>query len=655
MHRRGRWLVVLGAIATVVIVAVIVGFKLYRDKLTVALPDYPPISKVEWLEQGWKEPEREWFHHANQGTQTFNMPYEWFVALEQPRISLVGDVGRLSDSTYLDRFGFIPGATKGGENQLPVGFARGDIARNEIMLRADTTPWINPETKAQMAPIGLTCAACHTGRLTYRQTTLLVDGGPALTDLGKFRQALGISVLFTRLVPGRFSRFANNVLGEDATPEAKAALRKQLDEVWDQFNSIRKLDKKVARDSVDEGYGRLDALNRIGNQVFSISLGAPDNYAATTAPVNYPHIWDTSWFDWVQYNASIEQPMVRNAGEALGVSALINLTRPDRGLYYSVVQVRRLAEMEKLIAGPRQPADKEGVTGLRSPRWPESILGPIDRTLAGKGAALYDELCKGCHLPPVGAKAFWDSDAWRPTPFGQRHLHVKLIDIKHIGTDPAQAQDMKDRVVAVPGVLGIKSNSFGPALGELVEKAVTHWYDTQSPPVPPEERDAMNGYRPNGIQAPLAYKVRPLNGVWATPPFLHNGSVPNVYALLSPVSERPGSFYLGRREFDPVCMGYQLTATVRPADKPDERCLAARVGSELLAFNGGSEMDTTIRGNRNTGHEFNDGPRENGIIGRKLKPDERRALVEFLKTDCVNGPPKEPTACDFADQAAKAR
>jgi hypothetical protein len=38
-----------------------------------------------------------------------------------------------------------------------------------------------------------------------------------------------------------------------------------------------------------------------------------------------------------------------------------------------------------------------------------------------------------------------------------------------------------------------------------------------------------------------------------------------------------------------------------------------------------------LRGNRNTGHEFNNGRHENGIIGPKLSPDERRALVEFLK------------------------
>ena len=51
------------------------------------------------------------------------------------------------------------------------------------------------------------------------------------------------------------------------------------------------------------------------------------------------------------------------------------------------------------------------------------------------------------------------------------------------------------------------------------------------------------------------YKARPHEGVWATPPFLHNGSVPNLYQLLSPVSERSKRFFVGRREFDPVKVG----------------------------------------------------------------------------------------------------
>jgi hypothetical protein len=168
---------------------------------------------------------------------------------------------------------------------------------------------------------------------------------------------------------------------------------------------------------------------------------------------------------------------------------------------------------------------------------------------------------------------------------------------------------MQNRRVAIPPSLGITSDEFGPALGQLVEFTVNHWYDAQQPPIAAAVREQMNGNRPSAVRAQLAYKVRPLSGVWATPPYLHNGSVPNVYALLSPVAERPKTFYLGNREYDPVNLGY-LT---------DE-------------FPGGFEFDTTIRGNSNSGHEFSDDRSKEGVIGRAISPDERRALIEYLKT-----------------------
>jgi hypothetical protein len=599
MTRRSKiWI---GA-AVLLAVGVAFGVKTFREKLMVHLPDYPPIQKAVWLDQNWSEKDRQWYHHANQGTLTFSIPYEWFVALEQPKLSL-GAIGLLSDSTYLDKYGFIPSSTEGNKDELPVGFARGGPLRD-----VDGKPWLNPQTKKDLTGIGLTCAACHTGRFAYQQTTVLIDGGPALLDLGQLRQGVGLSVLFTRLLPFRFSRFADRVLGPGADDGAKAELRAQLDKVWEGFDKVRKLDQKVADRTLEEGFGRLDALNRIGNQVFALALRNDENYAGTSAPVHFPRIWDASWFDWVQYNGSIERPMVRNAGEALGVAAMINLTDPKQELFESGVQVQELFDIEQLLAG-KQPNAENGFNGLKSPKWPADILPKIDEELAAEGAELYRSICQDCHLSPVGSKEFWESKRWLdPNSFGERYLKMELIDITHIGTDPAQAEDMKNRKVATPSNLGIKSTEFGGALGQLVEKMVDHWYDSQTPPVPQDRRDKMNGYRDNGIQAPLKYKVRPLNGVWATPPYLHNGSVPTIYALLSPVSERPTTFYLGNREYDPEKVGYKYEG-----------------------FTEGFKFDTTIRGNHNTGHEFSD-DKKPGVIGRFLKPDERRALIEFLKT-----------------------
>lgn len=576
--------------------------KLYKE-IHVALPDYPQTKATVWLDQKLSKQQSGWFYHADQGTRTFHIPYEWFAALERPVVSplLWSTVGDFNDPTYLNKYGFIIDTIEPGKPSLPIGFAHGGP-----MLQDSGEPWLNPQTRKAMTGIGLTCAACHTGSFTYKDKTVVIDGGPALIDLYKLTQGLGVALLFTRYAPGRFDRFADRVLGADASSDARIALKAQLDGVLKQYKEIKDLEDKAG--GTYEGYGRLDALNRIGNQVFSLDLKNPQNYAAHAAPVHFPRIWDAPWFTWVQYDASIMQPMIRNAGEAMGVTAELNLTNDKKPLFSSSVQVQTLYEMEQMITG-NQPTAESGFTGLASPKWPKDILPPVDDKLAAEGATLYARHCQGCHLPPVGTKEFFESKRWLPpNTVGLRLLDLELIDLKHIGTDPGQAEGLATRTVAVPPNLGITTDKFGFALGEMVEKTVTAWYDSQKPPVPAAERERINGDRPNKIQAPAAYKVRPLNGIWATPPYLHNGSVPTIDALLSPVSERPTKFYLGNREYDPVKLGYH---------------------TEELA--NGFEFDTSRPGNSNRGHEFNDGGGD-GVIGQKLSPEERKALIEFIKT-----------------------
>jgi hypothetical protein len=106
-------------------------------------------------------------------------------------------------------------------------------------------------------------------------------------------------------------------------------------------------------------------------------------------------------------------------------------------------------------------------------------------------------------------------------------------------------------------------------------------------------------------KALLAYKARPLNGVWTGGPYLHNGSVPNLYELLLPVSQRTKSFYIGAWEFDPVKVGYV-----------DEE----RAGSFFF--------DTRLKGNSNAGHEYGTG--EYGTD--PFTEEEIWALVEYMKT-----------------------
>jgi hypothetical protein len=576
----------------------------HREDLTIQLPTYLNTSKVVWLEQNWTPAQREWFYHADQGTQTFGIPYEWFVALEQPTISL-SNPGLLSDATYLDRYGFIASESKPGKPELPIGFAHEHPWKN-----LDGTPMLNPQTKVPMTSLGLTCAACHTGRINYQNTSMIIDGGPALTNLALFQKTTALSLYFTRYLPFRFDRFAERVLGPGASSEAKTTLRSQLEAVVEDVNKVKALQDGVKANSIEEGYGRLDALNRIGNIVFSVDRNFDAaNFAAFSAPVHFPRIWQVSWFEWVQYNGSIQQPMTRNAGEALGVGATVSLAGAKEQLFSSSADIKTISELEQSLSGP-PPSAQTGFHGLLPPKWPDKILPPVNAELSAKGALLYKSHCEPCHLAPVSEPEFWSSNRWIPASMpGGPALDLEMIPIAHIGTDASEAEDMKARQIAGIGNLGIAATDFGTALGTVVEKTVNHWYDSQQPAVAQAVREQMNGNRPNGVRALEAYKVRPLSGIWATPPYLHNGSVPNIYALLSPVAERPTTFYLGNREYDPVNLGYRSDS-----------------------FPDGFKFDTTIRGNHNTGHEFSDEKNKPGVIGPALTPDERRQIIEYLKT-----------------------
>jgi len=87
-----------------------------------------------------------------------------------------------------------------------------------------------------------------------------------------------------------------------------------------------------------------------------------------------------------------------------------------------------------------------------------------------------------------------------------------------------------------------------------------------------------------------------LDGIWARAPYLHNGSVPTLYALLLPASQRPTAFGRGCDRFDKDLVGFVCDT--------------------------GFPFDTTLKGNGNGGHAY----------GTDVSENQRRDLVEFLKT-----------------------
>jgi hypothetical protein len=560
--------------------------------LRVDIPEYEAPGKVVQLEQGWTGQQWFQFHHTPQGTRLLR--YDWFVALEQPCLSLF-ECDLFSDATYLARFGFLaskkdPKLNPGG---LPVGFAR----------QQDFT---DPETGESYPVVGLTCAACHTGELRFDEYAVRIEGGPAMIEVAQFQKALGLALVLTQKIPGRFGRFAGRVLGENASDKDRAALT-------DKFNRV--LEAGLAeRDAADQrkiydnpaGFARTDALARIGNQVFAVDMKNDDNLAPANAAVRFPQIWDASWLSWVQYNSSIADPLVRNIGESLGVRAAAKLYGPDALEFRNSVNLPGLRVIEDLLSGPAP------FEGLRSPHWP-SVFPPLDQAKVAEGARLYKLHCEKCHLPPVeelqADLASNEPRYWRGNSLGVRLLKVKDIKVDFVGTDPLQAMDFIRRT-ADTGDLGKGTVSAAEGLSIVTGAIARKFFEMRG--IPPEEQLDWRGRRdpeePVARAEPI-YKARPLDGIWAVAPFLHNGSIPDLYALLSPQQERPATFWLGSKRFDPKRVGYE--------------------NSELK---GGYLYDTSRPGNSNKGHEFRDGPQGNGVIGPALAPEYRWALIEYLKS-----------------------
>ncbi|QAY88291.1 di-heme-cytochrome C peroxidase [Pseudomonas arsenicoxydans] len=566
------------------------------------LPTGSPAQQVHYLDQ-WSDADRQVFYFTPQGTEVKGLRYEWFRALELPF-----STQRFAAPEYLARFGFLidpaQKATPDNPGNLPVGFAR------------------HKKPGSQDEYLDITCAACHTGELRFNGQAVRIDGGSAQHVLpssvptlrgGSFGQALVASLTSTYYTPWKFERFARSVLGDDYDTR-RQQLRKDFKASLDTFVKVAWNDTHRGLYPTEEGPGRTDAFGRIANASFGDAI-SPRNYRVANAPVDYPQLWDMWTFDWVQWNGSAQQPMARNIGEALGVGATLNLFdangQPLKGddRYPSSVRLRDLHLIEQTLQR------------LKPPAWPEALLGAVDKPLAAQGRELFNENCAGCHVP----RSVQSDGRWVQ--------HLKMLPVDYIGTDPGAANNIADHRFDLsalqwdPAELAKLDVQLQPTPTEQLDLSklssarglayITAFVGNRAyldANIPLAQQPAMNGFGlPIGVRELRAYKARPLAGVWATAPFLHNGSVPSLYQLLSPQDERATTFYKGTFEYDPKHLGY------RTED-----------------FSNGFVFDTRITGNHNSGHEFRAGKRGNGVIGRLLQPQERWALLEYLKV--LGGP-----------------
>lgn len=532
---------------------------------TPVAPTAATVSdSVIFLDQGWSpELVRAWYR-TPQGSQL--VPYDWFLALEQ-----VDNDRPFRAREVIDRFRYLPqDASDGNPDGLPVGFTKGGDNQGRAWL-------------------GFTCAACHTGQVEFKGRKIRIEGGPTLGDLSPFRDAMIAAFKATLADDKKFGRFAAKV--QNPTDPAKIeALRKEVQTFLKSMASLEERSRPV----YPEGFGRLDAFTVLMNEMLGTVAGEPANYRKVVAPVSYPFLWNAPKLEWVQWNGAVQNAIARNDGEVLIVFGHAEATpKGDDVLIRSTGKIKNLIDLE------------EWTKTLAPPRWPADILGPIDTAKAEKGHEVYLKAgCATCHSdkPPYPESA--------PNKYGKTFIKVARTPLAELKTDPVMAENFLSRTAKTGKFVRLFNGAAEVPAWQMVYIGLVKLIEGDLPAAGLDDQQilAASGFRETVIPTKeelLAYKTGPLAGIWATAPFLHNGSVPSLYQLLLPPKDRVKVFHVGSREFDPKNVGFETGPS--PGSLPSSGVFEFRVN---------------VPGNSNSGHEY----------GTDLSEDDRWALVEYLKT-----------------------
>lgn len=204
---------------------------------------------------------------------------------------------------------------------------------------------------------------------------------------------------------------------------------------------------------------------------------------------------------------------------------------------------------------------------LPPPKYPLEI----DTVPAARGEQVFEQHCAGCHAS------------------GRNNRMGTVIPLDEVGTDPERT-------------LAWTLEAANAANEKVLE------FDVRRTPMSKPENPG--------------YIAMQLDGIWLRAPYLHNGSVPTLRALLEPPQCRPVSFYRGYDVLDTSNVGFvSQRCDVLDAPPPSPGCPVVEVQQGCMPEDAGWLFDTTELGNGNGGHEY----------GTDLVPDDKDALVEFLK------------------------
>ncbi len=628
------------------------------------------FREVKYLDQGWTPSDSLWFYTTTQGSDL--LPYDFFIVLEQeksqeafrspenmnryrylPQNATPSNpdalpVGMVQD-TYLGKryMGFTCAACHTSQ-----------VNYNGVGIRIDGGP-AAADMDTFMKDLAASLEALnHDAAKKARFIAAVLKAGSYSTeaavsaDLKIYTLRLQAynffneSTLNNSPVPygyarldafGRiFNRVAEHLLnpaavraaldGTGLPPEEVTKLVDKLSPVLTSKDRDHLMERLVALMSVDE---RKLLRDRIFNR--------------PNAPVSYPFLWDIPQSDYVQWNGigvnAGVGPLGRNTGEVIGVFGTLDWAQEQEWTFSSVIGGQGFGKthikFQSSVDFHNLRKLEDRLRSLESPLWADAVkqgvLPPLDQPRRGRGEGLFAKHCASCH-------AVID----RASPDRRVVAHMDKIP-GGVGTDPTMANN----AVGYSGYSGVLRNMYSnTSVGNILldtkapiaallttatENVVAtpnpdEWFFTRaadwatnlakaffSNKIKPSVKSG--NYAPDSTVEPYAslraYKGRSLNGIWATAPYLHNGSVPTLYDLLLPASPidsdpkgmvyRPKKFTVGSRELDVKKVGFRHGENEYP----------------------GFPFDTSLPSNSNAGHEYGT---------RALSDEDRWDLVEYMKS-----------------------
>jgi len=410
------------------------------------------------------------------------------------------------------------------------------------------------------------CAACHTGsvRSSPGDTGRIVLGMPANTfNLGALVQFLNRSAADWKF---RSTRIMPKIEDLEVRREARALPSNRYRP--DPLNPVdrfvfRYLGMTLVREQLltltsrlsfvrfdSWGPGRVDTFDPP-----KALLGFPMEKASDGEKMGnaeFPSVWNQKWKEgmqlhWDGNNTRVDE---RNLSAAFGTGATPTTLDKEK-----VLRTARFLWSE-----------------ARPPDFPGQYL---HTDLAAAGEPLYRSRCWSCHgnrQPPFRVE-------------GDGGRVGTVTPIEEVGTD-------RGRLDSYTRELAVAQNSLYAGFPRDEEKCRGH------------EDDVEHCYpaRFSHFRKTNGYANLPLDGLWLRAPYLHNGSVPDLNALLQPARARPRVFYTGYDVYDFSRVGF-----VTQGREAEEH---------------GWRFDASLPGNGNGGHQY----------GADLSASQKSALIEYLKT-----------------------